>query len=165
MPRVYIAIGSNIEPQARVLRAAQLLRARFPGIRFSSCYRNAAFGFAGADFVNAVAGFDTDLDVAALIGELHAIEELCGRRRDDPKWAPRAMDLDLLLHGDAVGELAGTRLPRADLLRRSYMLGPMAELAPALCHPVTRRTMAEIWQQLAPDSAPLTRLDIDLNRE
>jgi 2-amino-4-hydroxy-6-hydroxymethyldihydropteridine diphosphokinase len=164
MPRVHIAIGSNIEPQARVLHAAQLLRARFPGIRFSSCYRNAAFGFAGEDFVNAVAGFDTDLNVVALIDALHAIEELCGRQRDDPKWAPRAMDLDLLLYGDAVGEQAGTRLPRADLLRRSYMLGPMAELAPALRHPVAGRTMAELWQPLAPGS-PLLRLDIDLNRD
>lgn len=163
MPRVYVAVGGNIDPEARLLRAARELRRRFPGTRFSSCYRNPAFGFDGADFYNAVAGFDTQSAVEELLPQFHAIEASCGRRRDAPKWAPRAMDIDLLLYGDTVAETPVYRLPRPDLLRRSYMLGPLAELVPELRHPVTGRTMDDHWQELAREPHTLERLALDLN--
>jgi 2-amino-4-hydroxy-6-hydroxymethyldihydropteridine diphosphokinase len=163
MPRVYVAVGGNIDPEAKLPLAGRELRRRFPGTRFSSCFRNPAFGFAGADFYNAVAGFDSELAVEALLPQFHAVEELCGRRREAPKWAPRAMDIDLLLYGDLVAETAAYRLPRPDLLQRCYMLGPLAELAPALRHPVTGRTMADHWQELARESHALERVTLDLN--
>jgi len=163
MPRVHVALGGNIDPQQRLLLAARELRRYFPDARFSSCYRNPAFGFAGDDFCNAVAGFDTEQPIEALLPQFHAIEAACGRRRDAPKWAPRAMDIDLLLYGDAVAETAAYRLPRPDLLRRCYMLAPMAELAPRLRHPLTGRTMAEHWRQLAQQPHTLERLTLDLN--
>ncbi|MGH8253188.1 MAG: 2-amino-4-hydroxy-6-hydroxymethyldihydropteridine diphosphokinase, partial [Steroidobacteraceae bacterium] len=99
MARVYVAIGGNVEPERWFPVAARELRRRFPGARFSSCYRNPAYGFVGADFYNAAAGFDTDASVEEVLAQCHAIEEFCGRRRDDPKWAPRVMDIDLLLYG------------------------------------------------------------------
>ena len=54
----------------------------------------------------------------------------CGRERQAPKWAPRTMDLDILLFGDTVCAEPGLTLPRPDLLKRPYMLGPAAEIAP-----------------------------------
>jgi 2-amino-4-hydroxy-6-hydroxymethyldihydropteridine diphosphokinase len=54
-------------------------------------------------------------------------------------------------------------LPRPDLVRRAYMLGPMAELAPAWLHPVAGRTLAELWRELAPGAPPLADTGIDLN--
>ena len=57
MSRVLIALGSNVDPAARLLQAAQLLKASFPDVRFSSCFRNSAVGFVGDDFINAVADF------------------------------------------------------------------------------------------------------------
>jgi 2-amino-4-hydroxy-6-hydroxymethyldihydropteridine diphosphokinase len=164
MSRVYIAAGSNIRPAERLVLAARELRRRFPDIGFSGCYRNVAFGFKGEDFINTAAGFDTSLSVEALIGQLHEVEALCGRGRDDPKWAPRAMDLDLLLYDELVAVTPLYKLPRPDLLRRAYMLGPMAELAPRLKHPVAGRTLEELWQEFAQSAHPLQRLALDLNR-
>ena len=163
MRTAWVALGGNIAPEQRLPQAARLLRARFPGVRFSRCYRNAAVGFEGAAFLNAVAAFATELGVPALVAALHAIEEQCGRGRADPKWGPRAMDIDLLALGDLAGEFAGATLPRPDLLRRAYMLGPMAELAPDWRPPGGARTLAELWREQAPGTPPLAAADIDLN--
>lgn len=163
MPRVYVAIGGNVEPERWFPVAARELRRRFPGARFSSCYRNPAYGFDGADFINAVAGFDTATTADTVLAHCHEIEVLCGRRRNDPKWAPRVMDVDLLLYGDAVAETAAFRLPRPDLLRRCYMLGPLAEIAPSLRHPITRRTIAEHWQELSREPHTLESMALSLN--
>ena len=165
MPRVYVAIGGNVEPERWLPLAADELRRRFPGVQFSAVYRNPAFGFDGADFYNAVAGFDTDAAVEAVLAHCHAIEARCGRRRDDPKWAPRVMDIDLLLYGERVAETAAFRLPRPDLLRRCYMLGPLAELAPRLRHPLTGREIAAHWQELAREPHMLERLPLDLHSQ
>src|SRR5258705_5111369 len=125
MPRVYVAIGGHTEPERRFVLAAGELRRRFPGILFSTCYRNPAFGFKGADFLNAVAGFDNETSADQVLAGLHEIELRCGRRRDDPKWGPRAMDIDLLLYGATVAGTGDYRLPRPDLLPRAYMLAPL----------------------------------------
>ena len=57
------------------------------------------------------------------------------------------MDLDLLLFGDEVGEFDGAVLPRPDLLRRAFMLGPLAEIAPTVCLPTTGQTIAQLWAE------------------
>jgi len=163
--RIFVAIGGNIEPQQRVPRAAGELRRRFPGVRFSSCYRNPAHGFAGADFYNAVAEAETALELSAVQAQLQEVEALCGRARTDAKWAPRAMDLDLLLFGDLVVKTERFELPRPDLLRRAYMLGPLAELAPQQRHPLTGRTMSEHWHELAAQPHVLDALALDLNAQ
>ncbi len=163
MTVVYVAIGGNIEPATRLPLAARELRRRFADVKFSSVCRNPAYGFEGTDFYNAVAGFDTTLEVDALLDELHAIEALCGRARDDAKWAPRAMDIDLLLYGGRIEKYARYELPRPDLLRRNYMLAPLAELAPDLRHPLSGRTMADHWQELASLPHVHARVALDLN--
>ena len=145
MTRVYLAAGGNIAPEEKLPQALHGLRAAFGELEVSPCYANAAVGFVGEDFHNLVVGFDTDLALPAVLERLHAIESACGRERDAPKWAPRAMDLDVLLFGGLVGEFPGAVLPRPDLLKRAYMLGPLAELAPHLRHPTAGRTIAELW--------------------
>ncbi len=147
MTGVLVAAGSNIEPERHLALAVRELAREFPGTRFSTAYRNAAVGFAGDDFMNLVAAFDSELPAAAVVGRLHAIEARCGRTRDAPKWAPRSMDLDLLLYGDLVHESPGLRLPRPDLLKRPYMLGPAAEVAPGMRHPTAGLTLAELWSR------------------
>jgi 2-amino-4-hydroxy-6-hydroxymethyldihydropteridine diphosphokinase len=161
--RAGVALGGNVEPEWRLQQAARLLRARFPDARFSRCYRNPAVGFDGADFCNAAAIFDTALEPATLVGALHAVEEQCGRGRADPRWGPRCMDIDLLVLGELSGRHGGVTLPRPDLLRRGYMLGPLAELAPEWRHPLVGRTLAELWRELAPHVPALTDTGIDLN--
>jgi 2-amino-4-hydroxy-6-hydroxymethyldihydropteridine diphosphokinase len=142
---VYVAAGSNVEPIGNLRRALDALASNFAPLRLSPAYRNAAVGFAGDDFVNLVLGFDTDRDVRDVLTVLHGAEAACGRERDAPKWAARAMDLDILLFGARVCDEPGLTLPRPDLVRRPYMLGPLAELAPRLVHPTLGRTMQELW--------------------
>lgn len=145
MTRVYVAAGGNIDPARRLPQALAGLRAAFGELQVSPCYANAAFGFEGEDFHNLVVAFDTPLSLSAVLERLHAIEEACGRERQAAKWAARAMDLDVLLYGEQVGEFPGAVLPRPDLVKRAYMLGPMADIAPALVHPTLGLTMAELW--------------------
>jgi 2-amino-4-hydroxy-6-hydroxymethyldihydropteridine diphosphokinase len=158
MPEVYVAAGSNVEPERRMEQAVAELARAFPGVRFSSWYRNRAAGFEGDDFINLVAGFSTALPVHAVLERLQAIEGRCGRGRDAPRWAPRSMDLDVLLYGDLVCEEPGLRLPRPDLLKRAYMLGPLAELAPGVVHPTVALTVGELWSRFDREAHPLERL-------
>ena len=147
MPAVYVAIGSNVEPERNLTLATGELQREFPDVRFSPWYRNRAIGFEGADFINLVAGFTTALSLDEVIARLHAIEALCGRARDAPRWAPRSMDLDILLYGDLVRDEPRLKLPRPDLLKRAFMLGPLADIAPDLLHPLEKVTIGELWQR------------------
>lgn len=158
MPQVYIAAGSNIEPERHLAMAVRELERQFPGVRFSPWYRNRAVGFAGEDFINFVAGFATELPVGELLARLHAIEALCGRPREAPRWAPRSMDLDVLLYGDLVCQEPHLKLPRPDLLKRPYMLGPLADLAPDLVHPTERQSIGELWRRFDRAAHPLVQV-------
>jgi len=158
--QVLVAAGSNVAPLENLRRALDVLAARHPGLRCSTAYRNRAVGFEGEDFVNLVVGFDTDDDLATVMGRLHAAEAACGRARNAPKWAPRSMDLDILLYGDRVCDEPGLVLPRPDLVRRAYMLGPAAELAPDTVHPTLGRTLAELWQEFARHEHPLVPVNL-----
>lgn len=155
MPQVFVAAGSNVEPERHLALATEELERAFPGVRFSGWYRNAAVGFEGEDFINFVAGFTTELTAREVRARLQQIEALCGRPPGAPRWAPRTMDLDILLYGDQVSDEPGLKLPRPDLLKRAYMLGPLAELAPDVRHPTEGLTIGELWQRFDRAAHPL----------
>jgi 2-amino-4-hydroxy-6-hydroxymethyldihydropteridine diphosphokinase len=155
MPEVYVAAGSNVEPEKHLGLASVQLSKHFPGVRLSPWYRNRAVGFEGADFINFVAGFPTELALEAVLARLHGIEALCGRAREAPRWAPRTMDLDILLYGDRLVDTPALCLPRPDLLKRAYMLGPLADLAPTLVHPTVHLTIGELWRRFDRAAHPL----------
>ena len=158
MARVFIAAGSNVDPLRNLERAVAELRREFPGAAFSPWYRNRAAGFEGDDFINLVAAIDSDLPVNELLERLHRIEESCGRPRNAPRWAPRSMDLDILLYDDLICDEPQLKLPRPDLLKRPYMLGPLADLAPQLMHPTAKQTIGELWQRFDKDAHPLVQI-------
>ena len=72
------------------------------------------------------------------------------------------MDLDVLLYGDVVATTVAYQLPRPDLVKRAYMLGPMAEIAPEVTHPTLGLTMGELWQRFDRDAHPLQQIDLGL---
>jgi 2-amino-4-hydroxy-6-hydroxymethyldihydropteridine diphosphokinase len=158
VPAVYVGAGSNVAPERNLARAVAELAREFPGARFSSWYRNRPVGFEGEDFINLVAGFETSLPVRGVLERLHAIETLCGRPRAGPRWAPRSMDLDVLLYGDLVCDEPGLKLPRPDLLKRAYMLGPLAALAPEVVHPTAHLTIGELWRRFDQRAHPLEQV-------
>lgn len=159
---VYVAAGSNVAPLENLRRALDVLDRHFAPITVSRAYANAAVGFEGDDFINLVVGFRTGLTVREVIERLHEAETACGRARSAPKWAPRAMDLDILLFGDMVCVEPGLTLPRPDLLKRPYMLGPAAEIAPEVVHPVERRTLGELWQNMQATQAAHAMRPVEL---
>jgi len=160
MRRVYVAAGSNIDPELNLTRALDALRRVFPGLIVSSCYRNRAVGFDGDDFLNLAVGFDTERSLAEVIAELQAIEAACGRGREAPRWAPRSLDLDILLFGNLICDTPSLRLPRPDLLRRAYMLGPLAEIAPQEMHPTAHRSIGLLWSSFDQKAHPMRRVPL-----
>ena len=144
MTRVWVGAGSNVRPVAHLTLAVEALGARYGRLDLSAVYRNPPVGFAGDDFLNMVVGFATEVslgEVAACLAEIHA---RVGRVAGDQKFGPRKLDLDLVLFGELVDPLR--RIPRPDVLRYGFVLGPLAALAPDLRHPVTGVTMAAAWR-------------------
>ena len=135
MTIAFVGIGSNLDqPVDQVSRAFDELD-RLPHtrlVRKSSLYRTAPVGHeAQPDFVNAVAQLETGLPAERLLAELLAIEESHGRSRSF-RNAPRTLDLDLLLFGDA--RLSSPRLtvPHPRMRERAFVLKPLLEIAPQL---------------------------------
>ena len=92
----YVSGGSNLDAESHLPQAARELKARYPGARFSRCYRNKSVGFDGPDFINFVVELPVVGQAFALREQLQRIEKSAGVRDAAPRWAPRSMDLDLL---------------------------------------------------------------------
>ncbi len=144
MPTVYVAIGSNVEPEKNVRGALAALSTAFGELTVSPVYQTPAVGFVGEDFLNLVVGFDSDMALAGLQTELRRIEEEHGRLRSDKKFSARTLDLDLLLYGDEVHP--DLNIPRDEIEKYAFVLKPLADLAPERCHPVLGTRYADLWQ-------------------
>ena len=162
MATVYVGLGSNIDPEDNLHLGVCELRARYGELQLSAVYRSRAVGFEGQDFLNLVASFETDSSPAAVCKEIELIHTLAGRDRNDRKWASRSLDIDLLLYDDLVVDDKPVRIPRNDVLEYSFVLRPLAELAPDLRHPVTGRTMLEHWQEFDAATHPLEGVGVML---
>ena len=135
----YIGVGSNLQSPARQVEAAidQLSEiAKTRVVCSSSLYRSAPLGgIEQPDFVNAVAAVLTQLDPAELLAALHTIEAAHGRERDDTRWGPRVLDLDLLVYSDRRIEKPDLKIPHPGIGGRNFVLLPLGEIAPDLVVP------------------------------
>lgn len=155
MAKVYLGLGSNIDPEENLRRGVRELRQRFGELELSGVYRSAAAGFEGDDFLNLVAGMKTDHSPLAINEQIEEIHRIVGRRRGEERYSSRSLDIDLLLYDDLIVDEPPLRLPRCDILEYSFVLRPFAELAPELVHPQTGRTLAEHWHAFDEQSHPL----------
>ena len=156
MARVYLSLGSNLQPQQHLRAALAELRARFGAIVVSPAYRSKSQGFAGADFVNLAVGLDTELAPEVLNDWLHALEDRHGRRRDVARYSDRTLDVDIVLYGDLALDGPGhLQIPR-DELRHAFVLRPLVDIAPQVRHPVDGRTLQQWWAAFDADSEPLS---------
>lgn len=158
--RAYVAVGSNIDPAENIRVALRRLRERFGELTVSPVYRNRAEGFEGDDFLNLVVGFDTREEPTEIVAELERLHREAGRVRGAEAFSSRTLDLDLLLCGDEVVE--ALKIPRPDITRYAFVLRPLADIAPELRHPVTGKTMAQLWRDFDQPSHPLERVANDL---
>ncbi len=130
----FVALGANLGDAAQALRGALKALNETPGIRVaraSSVYRTAPVESSGPDYLNAVAEVSTTLTAPALLDALQAIEQQAGRERPY-RNAPRTLDLDLLLFGEARIDSPRLTVPHPRMWERAFVLVPLAEIAPAL---------------------------------
>ena len=160
--RAYIGIGSNIERVANLRAAVQALRKRFGSVTLSSVYESRPIGFEGENFYNLVAAFDTNESPEAVVAILHDIERQLGRKRSTARFAPRTIDLDLLLYGDLVRDDAALRVPRPEITEYACVLRPLAELAPEACHPRNGETFTTLWTRFDKSAQPLSPVALEL---
>jgi 2-amino-4-hydroxy-6-hydroxymethyldihydropteridine diphosphokinase len=155
MARVYLSLGSNLDPVRYLNAALDELRARFGDMTVSPAYRSQSVGFDGAEFVNLAVGLDTDLSPEALNDWLHELEDRHGRRRDVPRFSDRTLDVDIVFYDNLVRRGRGhLEIPRKEL-KHAFVLKPIADIAPQLVHPVSGKTMLALWKAFPAHSEPL----------
>ena len=158
MVRVYVSVGSNIDRDHNIATALRLLEASFGELQRSSVYESEAVGFDSDPFYNLVVGFDTRDSPREIQDMMHCIEEASGRIRTTGLSA-RTLDLDLLLYDDLVIDADGLVLPRTDISRYAFVLGPLAEIAGEQRHPVSGERYADMWSAFDEAGQTLSRID------
>jgi len=145
--RVAVALGSNCgDRRAHLDYAVSTLRTFLTNLTVSRYYETIPVGVSGpqALFLNAAAVGDTRMSARAVLDALLAIEHERGRERPYAN-APRTLDLDVILFGDAIVEEPGLKVPHPRFRERRFVLQPLAEIAPDLRDPVSGKTIAELF--------------------
>ena len=130
----YVALCANLGEAAAVVASAIDALNRLPDTRLearSHLYRSAPVDAQGPDFINAVAAVSTRLTAPDLLLALQQLEQRAGRERPY-RNAPRTLDLDLLLYGDACIDSPSLTVPHPRMMERAFVLIPLAEIAPDL---------------------------------
>ena len=149
MKTIYLALGSNIGDREGHLRAAieNLSTAGITIIRESPIYETAPVGLADQRwFLNMVLEAETALFPMQLLTRTGKIERLLGRVRTIAN-GPRTIDIDILFYANAVIRAPRLQIPHPRMHERRFVLAPLADLAPALRHPVTRKTVAQMLSE------------------
>ena len=158
MSTAWLGLGSNVDAEAHIHAGIEELREKFGNVVLSPVYASTSVGFDGEDFINLVARVETDMHPLALRQYLRDFEDRNGRKRDVPKFSDRTLDIDILLYDDLVLHSPKLQMPRAEILKFSHVLKPLADLEPDLVHPTELRSMLEIWKLSGLDDSSLSLL-------
>ena len=150
--RAFIGLGSNLGDRRGTLLGAIAALDATPGVivkGVSSFYKTEPVGGPPGQgmFLNAAAELETTLEPLALLRILREIEARFGRVRT-VRWAERTLDLDLLLFDQEIIDTPALCVPHPRLASRRFVLGPLAEIAPGAVDPVSKRSVAELLEDL-----------------
>jgi 2-amino-4-hydroxy-6-hydroxymethyldihydropteridine diphosphokinase len=171
MARVFIGIGSNIRPQENVLRALGLLAEKARIMAVSTIYLTEPecpeCHVDLPEYLNGVVAIETDLPPVELkYSVLREIENELGRTRTDDKYAPRTIDLDILLYDDLVINENGLDIPDPGIAERPFIAIPLAEIAPDLVLPDSGLSITEVAARHAENTMhPLREFTDKIRRE
>lgn len=148
---VYLSLGSNVGDREAQLREAEgRLGTLGRVIAISSFYETEPVEFIAQPwFLNCAVELESSLTPQQLMAAILGIEEEMGRRRVQNK-GPRSIDIDVLLFGDAVVESSEVTIPHPAMHERRFVLEPLAEIAPEAFHPLLKKTIRELLDQLPP---------------
>jgi len=166
MNLAYLSLGSNIEPESNLRRAAGLL-ARVGEVRVvSGVYETAPVGLADQpNFMNAAVLLATPLSAAELkYRELARIERQLKRERTANKYAPRTIDVDISLFNHDILTLGQRAIPDPAILMMAHIAVPLADLDPDYVHPLTGETLAAIAARLRSQTPLKLRQDVTLRQ-
>lgn len=150
MTPVALALGANLGDRAGTLaRACAALSGDMAVTAVSRFHDTAPMGPPDQPrYLNAAVIGETRLSPQALLAQTTGIERALGRRREGPRWGPRMIDIDLILHGDAIIETGGLTLPHPGYRDRDFVLGPLAEIAPDWRDPRDDARIADLYAAL-----------------
>jgi 2-amino-4-hydroxy-6-hydroxymethyldihydropteridine diphosphokinase len=153
---VYLSLGSNIGDRETHLREAiQRLQVLGPVQSISSVYETEPVEFTDqAWFLNCAAALETSSTPTQLMQQLLEIERAMGRQRLQKK-GPRTIDLDILLFGDEVVNTVALTIPHPAMQYRRFVLQPLAEIASDAIHPVLKKTIQQLLEDLPPGQKTL----------
>ena len=153
MARVFIGVGSNEGDRLALISGAVKALGRASGIRVVQMAMitetEPLGGPPQAPYLNTVVELDTTLAPDELLARLQEIERQLGRTPSAQRWAPRPIDLDVLLYDDRVVRSSSLEIPHPRLHERRFVLEPLAQLAPELLHPVLQQPIAELLAQVS----------------
>lgn len=151
---VYLSVGSNLgDRTANLATAVERLKNLGDVKTVSSLYETEPVDFAAQPwFVNCAVALDTELMPRQFLARLQSIEQAMGRRRTHSK-GPRLIDLDILLFGNTIVDLPDLIIPHPEMHERRFVLEPLAEIAADVRHPIFKRTMRQLRDDLPPGQA------------
>jgi 2-amino-4-hydroxy-6-hydroxymethyldihydropteridine diphosphokinase len=146
---VYLSLGSNMGDRSANLRSAiERLRGFGKVVAVSSFYETEPVEFVAQPwFLNCVVKLDTEKMPKQLLAGILNLEREMGRQRKQKK-GPRSIDIDILLFGNSIIQSPGLTIPHPAMHDRRFVLEPLAEIAPAVRHPVLKQTMRELREAL-----------------
>lgn len=153
MATAYLSLGSNLGDRLRLIQeaVAALTVEAGPVTALSSLYETEPWGFSSPHrFLNVALALETTLSPETLLAVTQHIERDLGRTHKsvDGRYADRTIDIDLLFVGDAVLDTPALTLPHPRLHLRRFVLEPLCEIAPALLHPLLRKSVSQLLAEL-----------------
>lgn len=168
MAKVFVGVGSNIDPEKNIIATIKLLKASVTIIGLSTFFRTPPFGDPGApDFINGEVMIETDIAPINLkFDVLRGIENSLGRVRTEKKCSPRTIDLDIMVYGNAIFNEPNLVIPDPEIFTRAFIATPIAELDPDLIVPGSDKCISDIAELLGTDNmCPLEIFTAALRKE